>query len=504
MVLFKDTEMGQGSFTSPQEVLEVQGTGGDVSCSREGRVQGQGLFRILIVLETTMILEDVKLSGSSCRSGLVDAWIDWFAWSCLIDPGDVSIGNYWNSFLWGVPRSSGVLGITGESSKDIREFLAWKRGRRGRWWGCNRYLATKWFQKFVTLLLTLVVTIRCNLNSTGKGLVSNQGCLGGDIFSKWEVVNSGGPQVCRGFTVYAGVNEVGVWIGQGCFPGCFSPGIGEAKFFYEVDWIPVLELTDDIVLTRGNVVEPEIVSSGPKLECVGSDVREVPEEELGRCTRRLLLRGRQGSRCFSNSKEVSETLEGERGFRPAMNTRVVDEIVDGGGGVISTDLSISVGVEVGTSSCHVLFFIGMKSKGSAGNSRGRYSKARREGIGPNNVLKEIALIMGKNLSSESKTKVSESVYPALMMLLRGAKALRKAFSEVVPYSTEGEVGRGEVEDGLGTDVEGWEVGMGGGVDDAREEGVEVRRRDAEGCDGGEYAGVEDDAGGPGEYVGSSL
>ncbi|KAH9176154.1 hypothetical protein EDB89DRAFT_1903324 [Lactarius sanguifluus] len=196
MVFFKDTE----------EVLEIQGTGGDISCSREGRVQGQGLFRILIVLEMTVVLEDVKLSGGISQLGTT---------------GIVSCGGFRGHL--------GVLGITGELSEDIWEFLAWKWGWRGRWWGCNRF---------------------------------------------WVV------RVCWGFTVYAGVNKVGVWIGQGCFPGCFSPGIGEAKFFYEMDWIPVLELTDDIVLMRGNIVEPEVVSSGPKLECVGSDVREVPEEEL--------------------------------------------------------------------------------------------------------------------------------------------------------------------------------------------------------------------------------
>ncbi|KAH9171755.1 hypothetical protein EDB89DRAFT_1906739 [Lactarius sanguifluus] len=196
---------------------------------------------------------------------------------------------------------------------------------------------------------------------------------------------------------------------------------------------------------------------------------------------------------FSKLEKVSETLEGERGFCPAMNTRVVDEIVNGGGGVISTDLSISWLIVRDSRN---------EIKGVSRNARGN-TVGQKGGVGANNVLKEIALIMGKNLSFESKTKVSVSSddtsvekvlnlerYQGIRIprsddVAEGGEGVAQAFPEVVPYSTEGE---------------GREVGMGGGVDDAREESVEVRRRDAEGCDGGEYTRVEDDAGGPGNML----
>ncbi|KAH9176156.1 hypothetical protein EDB89DRAFT_1903326 [Lactarius sanguifluus] len=49
-------------------------------------------------------------------------------------------------------------------------------------------------------------------------------------------------------------------------------------------------------------------------------------------------------------------------------------------------------------------------------------------------------------------------------------------------------------------MEGWEVGMGGGVDGAREDGVEMRGWNAKGCDRGEYTGVKSDAGGLGNTL----
>ncbi|KAH9172297.1 hypothetical protein EDB89DRAFT_1906296 [Lactarius sanguifluus] len=218
MVLFKDTEMGQGSFTSPQEVLEVQGAGGDISCSREGRVQDQ-------VVQKQRWLREGGSRGSGV--GFLESGPRHYSWNVV-----VVLGCWVRS-----GRCLGRLFLVGGSGV-FSGFLGSQGSRR------------KIYGSFL-------------LGSEDGGVV------GGVVIG-----------VCRGFTVYAGVNEVGVWIGQGCFPGCFSPGIGEVKFFYEVDWIPVLELTDDIVLMRGNVVEPEVVSSGPKLEGVGSDVRKVPEEEL--------------------------------------------------------------------------------------------------------------------------------------------------------------------------------------------------------------------------------
>ena len=41
-----------------------------------------------------------------------------------------------------------------------------------------------------------------------------------------------------------------------------------------------LELSDDVVATRGNVIEPKIVALCPKEELVGGDVGKVPKQEL--------------------------------------------------------------------------------------------------------------------------------------------------------------------------------------------------------------------------------
>ena len=124
----------------------------------------------------------------------------------------------------------------------------------------------------------------------------------------------------------------------------------------------MLELSDVLFLSQGNMNEPKIVSIGPKEELGCGNVHQMPIEKLlvGRINNTLKV-FYQGIVAFfvkglAEFEEIKQMSQHYWGFAPAVYLDVLGDVTNRQVGVILVELPESVGFEVRLGVLAPLFF----------------------------------------------------------------------------------------------------------------------------------------------------
>jgi len=124
----------------------------------------------------------------------------------------------------------------------------------------------------------------------------------------------------------------------------------------------VLELSDVLFLSRGNVNEPKVVGIGPKEKLICRNVCQMPIEELFiGCVNNALKVFYQGIVAFfvkglTKFEEVEKMSQHYWGFAPAVYSSVLGDVTNCRVRVIPVELPESVGFEVRLGVLAPLFF----------------------------------------------------------------------------------------------------------------------------------------------------